>query len=236
MPTPDNPNGCIVNCGPTPTQAPPTTATAPTAGTQPAESSPAPTQQPENLRSSDKCRDARIEFGIVSGHGGAGRSVPILRDPVSSSFTNCDCSDAAPAQVQYKAADPVTFDSECDPFKYGDRAWHVGTMPCGYIYDPDSKITPEKDVARHDYCTSSPDSFPGGNLRPICARHDMCMDEMDRLGLQGSEGAFKYRTCNNILHEEFKEYCGSKDWKTRYQCRVTADIYYLAITGTHLNF
>lgn len=51
---------------------------------------------------------------------------------------------------------------------------HV-TVPSGYVYKPNA--TYQRSL--HDYCTSSPDSFPtwgkNANFRGPCARHDMCI-------------------------------------------------------------
>jgi hypothetical protein len=236
MPTADNPNGCIVNCGPTQTgPAPTVTQRPPSDGPQSPSTTQGVTTESPSSRQSDlkqdsaaRCMAAKLELGLIEGAGG-GRA-PFPRDPTPGAGGDCNCSDPKPAPRVEEA------DKDCEKFSFHNTASHPEKMPCGYIYDPDSERTPSSDKSLHDYCTSSPDSFPGGNIRPICARHDMCYEQENRNGTQASEGAFKYRTCNNILQSEFMDYCGSLDWKTKHQCRFTAQIYYLAVTGAHINF
>ena len=105
------------------------------------------------------------------------------------------------------------------------RATAFVTVPSNYVYD--TNLEP---VARHDYCTSSPDSYFAADFRGPCARHDLCYDAADRAGTS-------YTACNSALRTDLKTNCayayGTSG--TGYStCAATADIYWAAVTAAHL--
>ncbi|MBT0568226.1 phospholipase A2 [Williamsia sp. CHRR-6] len=98
------------------------------------------------------------------------------------------------------------------------------TVPSNYVYNPN--LQP---VARHDYCTSSPDSYFAADFRGPCARHDLCYDAADAAGRS-------YTACNSALRTDMITNCayayGSGVAYTT--CVATADIYWAAVTLAHL--
>lgn len=90
-------------------------------------------------------------------------------------------------------------------------------------------------IGRHDYCTNSPDQFPSpgqnAEFSGGCARHDMCMDTMDEMGLG-------YGSCNKQLHRDMETICtnvyGSFDPR-RHGCRDFKETYWTAVTARHIN-
>ncbi|SIS19270.1 phospholipase A2 [Williamsia sterculiae] len=98
------------------------------------------------------------------------------------------------------------------------------SVPSNYVYD--TNLVP---VARHDYCTSSPDSYFAADFRGPCARHDLCYDRADTAGTD-------YTACNSALRTDLKTNCayayGSGTALTT--CKATADVYWAAVTATHL--
>ncbi|QCH23420.1 phospholipase A2 [Mycobacteroides salmoniphilum] len=113
-------------------------------------------------------------------------------------------------------------------------------MPCGYIYDPDSKATPPQDKARHDYCSAaSPDQYAGWSgtvdFAYSCARHDMCYDSVDKADPNGP--GLKYHGCNLAFKEDLINACntlsGIMGGPSRVGCRNQARLYYSAVEESH---
>lgn len=105
------------------------------------------------------------------------------------------------------------------------RATAFVTVPGDYVYD--TNLEP---VARHDYCTSSPDSYFAADFRGPCARHDLCYDAADRAGTS-------YTACNSALRTDLTTNCASAYGTsgTGYStCAATADVYWAAVTAAHL--
>ena len=108
------------------------------------------------------------------------------------------------------------------------------TIPSEYDYW--ACIDGSKDwvgIGRHDYCTNSPDQFPSpgqnAEFSGGCARHDICMDEMDRIGIG-------YGSCNNKLWRDMETICTnvySGPDPRRYGCRDFRDTYWVVVTGFH---
>ncbi|MBE5439267.1 Uncharacterised protein [Mycobacteroides abscessus subsp. abscessus] len=203
----------------------------------------APTQQPTQTQEpkqpeNDENQDSRennclSEMGVVAPAGYVGS-----RDfkPVSyqrflpqgdSKCRSCDNEDPK----EYN-------DNQCDD-KYTPQVpvsdSELFTMPCGYIYDSDSKVTPKSQNGRHDYCTSSPD-YVFVDFAYSCARHDMCMDSIDK-GDPTGPGS-KYHRCNMVLQTDLINACnvglpGFFRGPERAACRAATEAYYAGPEWTH---
>lgn len=98
-------------------------------------------------------------------------------------------------------------------------------VPSNYVYDTSGRSGP---VARHDYCTSSPDEFPtpiGSNadFRGPCARHDLCYDSStDKKVCDASLFANMLKNCANE-YGFFNPY--------RAACFNTANLYFTAVVA-----
>lgn len=97
-------------------------------------------------------------------------------------------------------------------------------VPSNYIYDTSGRSGP---VARHDYCTSSPDEFPAvgenANFRGPCARHDLCYDSPTDKKL-----------CDVRLREDMRTNCKAAYSfvnPNRRLCYRTADAYLAAVVA-----
>jgi hypothetical protein len=99
------------------------------------------------------------------------------------------------------------------------------SVPSNYVYDTSGRSGP---VARHDYCTNSPDEFPnpaGANadFRGPCARHDLCYDSpTDK------------KVCDVRLLQDMRKNCADKYGSfnpARYACYNTASIYFAAVVA-----
>jgi hypothetical protein len=100
------------------------------------------------------------------------------------------------------------------------------SVPSNYKYDTSGRSGP---VARHDYCTKSPDEFPNpigknADFRGPCARHDMCYDI--------SPGSKK---CDAQLWLDLRSNCkytyNNFISPTRNACYKTAAIYFAAVVA-----
>ncbi|WP_131821712.1 phospholipase A2 [Mycobacteroides chelonae] len=213
----------------------------PQQGQQPQEHSPsqAPTQtqQPQN-RQDDSTRQLRdqqqqersdemqrcissVTMSAVGGVGGfaGGRSTP-GQDPIFQADGSCsDCDTEKPRQ----------YNRNCEDYKYLVPADKPLNSPCGYTYDPDSKVTPEDKKARHDFCSVSMDKPGYGNFdfSFACARHDMCYDIADSKG----DG---YGGCNDKLYTDIKKVCEPIGGWEGFRCNRLAEVYWAAVTGSHL--
>ncbi len=98
------------------------------------------------------------------------------------------------------------------------------SIPSNYVYN--TNLAP---VARHDYCTSSPDSYFSADFRGPCARHDLCYDRADASGTN-------YTACNTALRNDLKTNCAYaySAGTALTTCNATADIYWAAVTAAHL--
>ncbi|WP_280392384.1 phospholipase A2 [Nocardia brasiliensis] len=99
-------------------------------------------------------------------------------------------------------------------------------VPSDYVYN--TKLKP---VARHDYCTSAPDSYFAADFRGPCARHDMCYDRADAAGTD-------YTACNSALRTDMITNCSyayGTSGTALQTCKATAEIYWAAVTVTHLD-
>lgn len=98
-------------------------------------------------------------------------------------------------------------------------------VPSNYIYDTSGRSGP---VARHDYCTSSPDEFPspvGGNasFHGPCARHDLCYDS-----------STDKKVCDVRLLKDMYKNCEDKYGRlnpNRSACKATARVYFQAVVA-----
>lgn len=122
---------------------------------------------------------------------------------------------------------PVTFGLIYSPVVAGSGQSAPGpdidsdfvSVPSNYVYDPELG-------SLHDYCTSSPDEFPGpfadnADFRGPCARHDLCY--------AGTASEF---TCDNSLWSDMRTNCAYVySWYNplRETCYTTADIYWAAV-------
>ncbi|TFV52984.1 phospholipase A2 [Blastococcus sp. TF02A_35] len=95
---------------------------------------------------------------------------------------------------------------------------YVG-VPSNYVYNP-------RRGSLHDYCTRSPDEFPGigknASFKGPCARHDLCY---------GGGRTSKF-TCDNRLRTDMRSNCAYTYgvWNPqRAACYRTADIYWAAV-------
>ena len=97
------------------------------------------------------------------------------------------------------------------------------SVPPNYIYDTSGLSGP---VARHDYCTNSPDEFPNpagsnANFRGPCARHDLCYDSKTDKKL-----------CDARLLVDMVANCKEEYGlfnPVRYTCIQTAEVYFAAV-------
>jgi hypothetical protein len=103
-------------------------------------------------------------------------------------------------------------------------------VPDRYVYDPSIP------GGRNDYCTLSPDQFPApgdnADFSGACARHDLCYDRADELGLQ-------YGSCNDRFGDDLSRVCKenytSELDPRRRSCILTArGIYQAAVQFKHI--
>ncbi|GGF43968.1 phospholipase A2 [Williamsia phyllosphaerae] len=147
--------------------------------------------------------------------------IAVLGDQATASATPTEqypIDPAAQAASQVYPGPPVSVQSRST-----SAAAFVG-IPSNYVYN--TNLAP---VARHDYCTSSPDSYFAADFRGPCARHDLCYDRADASGSS-------YTACNSALRTDLKTNCayayGAGTALTT--CNATADIYWAAVTAAHL--
>lgn len=111
-----------------------------------------------------------------------------------------------------------------------DSITHVASaksvgVPSNYVYDTSGRSGP---VARHDYCTNSPDEFPNpvgtnADFRGPCARHDLCYDS-----------STDKKKCDVRLLQDMLTNCKSEYGALnpiRYSCYDTAKIYFAAVVA-----
>jgi hypothetical protein len=129
-------------------------------------------------------------------------------------FGSAAANAAAPtrASLQPKLVAPAVFAAA--------RCCHW-SIPSTYEYHPNSG----PHVTLHDYCTSSPDSFPApgtnADFRGPCARHDMCYG-----------GTRSKLSCDNQLGTQLAQECTyTYAWydPRRGACVDTAHVYWLAV-------
>lgn len=197
----------------------------PQQGQQPSQA-PTQTQQPEQPQSEQgdttQQMDQEDEFqrclAQFIGGGGSLFDGPSL-DPIFQADGSCsDCDRVTPRQ----------FNRNCEEYSLMVSAKMPMNMPCGYIYDPQSKITPKEDSALHDYCTSSPSKWGTTDFAPACARHDMCYQIARPAGLG-------LGPCNDRFKDDLRAVCdtlhtGASNWL----CHRTAGFYWSMVTLFHL--
>lgn len=214
---------------------------APTQTQQPQTPKPSATKEPEPSdrdQDSDRMLDC-VKDAAVSAMPSSvdGRSAFVVRpasfkdEPATGNSTCRKCDPEKPKKYN---------DDKCDqnfiPMHSVDTDSQVFTMPCGYIYDPESKVTDPASSARHDYCTfPAVDEFDGVDFTYSCARHDICMDFDD------SSSGYPdphYHGCNAALHGDLVKACdltypGVLNSPDRWACEGTAEVYYWAVEGAH---
>lgn len=193
---------------------------------QPQQQQPSQAQQPEkpeNEQNEDQQDDQKMRCLATLIGGGGGLFSGPGSDPIFQASGNCrDCDKETPKQ----------FSRNCDEYTYKASAGDVTLMPCGYIYDPDSKVTPKDKDTLHDYCSYSPDNWGIVDFAPACARHDMCYEIAESKG----EG---FGPCNSLLGSDLHKACDlaygdDMGWVIqRKTCEITADVYQGVVTGAH---
>lgn len=105
------------------------------------------------------------------------------------------------------------------------------TVPAAYVYDPDCTRMPPGESCdryrpRHDYCTSSPDSFWGGPNRVVdfrgpCARHDMCYSFNFNSPPVYAKSSGKF-LCDGTFHDHLRQNCAAELGGVLYAAQRTA--------------
>ncbi|WP_081342877.1 phospholipase A2 [Mycobacteroides chelonae] len=179
---------------------------APTQTQQPQTSKPSATQEPEP---SDGNQDTdRMLDCVMSASSSA--FVPSRFDGVTRSGIQLTGfqRDIPSADGTCRKCDPERikqFDRNCDTSFYPGQSVSrdkVFMMPCGYIYDPDSKVTDPNKKSLHDYCTKSEDDPTGADFAYSCARHDMCYEHEDNNFHDST-----YHACNVAFQNDLFEAC-----------------------------
>ncbi|WP_328858072.1 phospholipase [Williamsia herbipolensis] len=153
---------------------------------------------------------ALLMFFAIIGDGAVANATPTEQYPVDP---------AAQAASQVYPGPPLSAQA-----RSAQRAAFV-SVPSNYVYNVN--LAP---VARHDYCTSSPDSYFSADFRGPCARHDLCYDAADRAGTN-------YSACNSALRTDLITNCAyayGGSGASYQTCVATADVYYAAVTVAHL--